>query len=320
MQPAAEEQEMRKREGIAAALLISALSGVAGAQSDQASSQSIVTVMSKHNEATPALDAKDFKVQVNGRTAEINSVTPLRGERAGLELAILIDSGARNSLGRQLDDIQKFVMSLPPTTQVAIAYMQNGRAVFATPFSADKTAALRGLHLPGGVPGESASPYFCISDLAKNWPGSNSGDRREAVVITDGFDPYNPRFDPDDPYLQAAINDSVRAGVVVNAIFWHDMGFASRTFAGTNTGQNLMSLLTDATGGYYYYQGFSNPVSFQPFFQDLSRRFENQYELSFTAPAKTKPEVASLKVKLEAPNVRLTAADRVFVVPGTANP
>ncbi|RXS95566.1 hypothetical protein [Silvibacterium dinghuense] len=309
------------REAVTTALCVSTLSvcglgSVALAQSGAVQSQSVVTVLSKNAESQPALEAKDFKVQVNGKTAQISNVTPLRGDRAALELAVLIDGGARNSLGRQLDDIQKFVQSLPPTTKVAISYMQNGRAVFATPFTADKAAALKGLHLPGGMVGSSASPYFCISDLAKNWPSTDRDTRREAVVITDGFDPYNPRFDPDDPYLQTAISDAVKAGVVIHGIFWHDAGFASRTFAGTNTGQNLMSLVTDATGGYYYYQGFGNPVSFSPFFADLERRLENQYELNFLAPAKnTKPEVGSLKVKLEAPSTKLTAADRVLLPP-----
>ncbi len=313
---------MKIREVVMVALCVSALGTVAPAQNGSVSSQSIVTVLGKNAESQPKLNATDFTVRVNGKTAELNSVTPMRGDRAGLELVILIDSGARENLGGQFSEIEKFVLSLPPTTQVAIAYMQNGRAMFATSFTADKSAALKGLHLPGGMAGTSASPYFCISDMAKHWPSSNRDTRREAVVITDGFDPYNARFDPEDPYLQAAINDAVKARVVINAIFWHNDGFASRTFAGTNTGQNLMSMVTDATGGYYYYEGFGNPVSFSPFFADLERRLDNQYELSFVIPAKGEPEVVSLKVKLEAPNAKLTAADRVLVAPraAVANP
>jgi hypothetical protein len=309
---------MKTHEVVMVALCVSGLGTVAQAQNNSVPSQSIVTVMSKNAETQLTLDATDFTVRVNGKTAELNSVTPLRGDRAGLELVVLIDSGARESLGRQLGDIEKFVLSLPPTTQVAIAYMQNGRAVFATPFTADKSAALKGLHLPGGMAGESASPYFCISDLAKHWPSSNRYTRREAVVITDGLDPYNPRYDPEDPYLQAAITDAVKAGVMINAIFWHNDGFASRTLAGTDAGQSLMSMVTEATGGYYYYQGFSNAVSFSPFFADLERRLNNQYELNFLVPAEGEPEVVSLKVKLEAPNAKLTAADQVLVEPGAA--
>jgi hypothetical protein len=287
-----------------------------GQTGDQVPAQSVVTVMTKNSEAPAALQAQDFKVQVNGKAAAVNTLTPLRGDRAGLELVILIDSGARNSLGRQMGEIAQFIQSLPPTTQVGIAYMQNGRAVMEGPLSSNKAGVIKALHLPGGIAGGSASPYFCLSDLAKNWPSASRDNRREVVMITDGFDPYNPRFDPEDPYLQSAINDSVRAGLVVNAIFWHDSGFASRTFGGTNSGQNLMSLVTDATGGAYYYQGFSNPVSFDPYFSDLNHRFNNQYELSFLTPAKPKPEVASLKVKLEAPNAKLTAPQRVVVAPG----
>jgi|ERR1700733_5436460 hypothetical protein len=278
--------------------------------------QSVVTIMTKNSEAPANVQPQDFKVQVNGKSTAISSLVPLRNDRAGLELVLLIDSGARNSLGRQLEDMRQFIMSLPPTTQVGVAYMQNGRAVFAGPLTADKALAARGLHLPGGIGGVSASPYFCLSDLAKQWPSTNRDNRREVVMITDGLDPYNRRFDPEDPYLQAAIDDSIRAGLVVNSIFWHDTGFASRTFGGTNAGQNLMSIVTEATGGMDYFQGFSNPVSFIPFFEDLNRRLQNQYELSFLAPAKAKPEIATLKVKLQMPNTKLTAPQRVVVAPG----
>ena len=278
--------------------------------------QSVVTIMTKNSEAPANVQPQDFKVQVNGKSTAISSLVPLRNDRAGLELVLLIDSGARNSLGRQLEDMRQFIMSLPPTTQVGVAYMQNGRAVFAGPLTADKALAARGLHLPGGIGGVSASPYFCLSDLAKHWPSTNRDNRREVVMITDGLDPYNRRFDPEDPYLQAAIDDSIRAGLVVNSIFWHDTGFASRTFGGTNAGQNLMSIVTEATGGMDYFQGFSNPVSFIPFFEDLNRRLQNQYELSFLAPAKAKPEIATLKVKLQMPNTKLTAPQRVVVAPG----
>jgi hypothetical protein len=301
---------------VAAGVSLMAATYSALGQSDQVPAESVVTILTKNSEAAPDVKPQEFKVQVNGKSAQVSNVTPLRGDRAGLELVVLIDSGARNSLGRQMDEIRKFVGAQPPTTLVGIAYMQNGQAHFQGPLTSDKQAALKALHLPGGVAGESASPYFCLSDLAKRWPSTNQENRREVIMITDGFDPYNPRFDPEDPYLQAAIVDSVRAGLVVNAIFWHDTGFADRRLGGTVTGQNLMSQVTDATGGVYYYQGFSNPVSFDPYFQDLNRRFQNQYELSFLALAKPKAEVESLKVKLEMPAAKLTAPQRVLVAPG----
>jgi hypothetical protein len=275
--------------------------------------KTIMTVVPKHSEHPPAIQPSDVKIHVNGHAAEVESVTPLRGDRAGLELVILIDSGARMSLGRQMGEIADFIKSLPPTTKVAIAYMMNGRAVFEQPFTANKELALRGLHLPGGTVGSSASPYFCISELATNWPSKNMEDRREVIAITDGIDPYEVRFDPEDPYMRKAIRDAVRNGVVVDALYWHNQGFASQIGWLASGGQSLLGIMTDDTGGRFYYLGLGNPVSFQPFFSDLSKRLENQYELSFMAPAKTKPQVASLKIKLVMPGVKMDSPKLVFV-------
>ncbi|HEX5234782.1 MAG TPA: hypothetical protein VFW25_05570 [Silvibacterium sp.] len=285
-----------------------------GQPSDDAQAKTVITVLSKNTEQVPQVTQRDLKIQVNGQSVQADNVTPLRGEHAGLELVILIDSGARTSLGRQLGEIAGFVRTLPPTTKVAIAYMVNGRAAFQQPFTTDRNAALRALHIPGGTSGGSASPYFCISDLAKNWPSNNLSDRREVIAITDGIDPYEVRFDPEDPYVNAAIHDSIRAGMIVDALYWHDTGVASHVGFLASGGQNLLMLLTNATGGNLYYQGLGNPVSFTPFFDELNRKLQNQYELGFVVPAKSKPQIETLKVKLEMPGVKLYSA-RLVAIP-----
>ncbi|MFZ0663790.1 MAG: hypothetical protein WAM66_13935 [Acidobacteriaceae bacterium] len=303
-----------------AAGLIAALPAVfalpASAQAPQlAPVKTVITVLPKHSEEPPSIQPQNVKVKVNGKSVETESVTPLRGDRAGLELVIMIDSGARTSLGQELAEISNFVKSLPPTTEVAIAYMTNGRAVFEQPFTSDKTRALQALHLPAGSVGSSASPYFCISDVAKNWPSRNALNRRELIVITDGIDPYELRFDPSDPYVNAATNDAVRAGVTVDALYWHNRGRASSVGWLASGGQNHLSMVAENTGGNLYYQGLGNPVSFAPFFRDISKRLENQYEIGFTAPAKKKTQIENLHVKLEVPGVKLSAPHLV-AVPG----
>jgi hypothetical protein len=214
-----------------------------------------------------------------------------------------------------LGDIQGFVKSLPPTTAVGIAYMANGRAVFSGPLTTDKAKALQALRLPAGSPGSSASPYFCLSDLAKHWPSTDRDNRREVVMITDGVDPYNLRFDPENPYLQTAINDSIRAGLIVDSIYWHDQGRYDQGLYQNNAGQSLLNLVSQATGGKSYWQGLGNPVSFSPFFEDLGRRLQNQYELGFDVPAKSKAQIVSLKVKLTMPDTKIDAPERVELVP-----
>ncbi len=172
---------------------------------------------------------------------------------------------------------------------------------------------LRALHLPGGTPGSSASPYFCLSELAQHWPSSDRGARRVVVMLTDGVDNYEPRLNLDDPYVQAAIADSVRAGLVVYSIYWLDQGRFDHTMYANNTGQSLLIEVTDATGGKNLWPGIGNPVSLQPFFEELALRLGNQYALGFSSPMDRKPAAENLKVKVEGQAVDVTAPRQVFV-------
>jgi hypothetical protein len=290
--------------------------GQALAQKDtqQGQGRAVVTILpAQKNGDIGQVPAENLKIKVNGKESSVLNFTALQETNSPVELVLLLDSGARTSLGSQFQDIQKFVGEMPANTRMAIAYMENGRAVFASQLSSSPDGVLKGLHLSAGAPGSNASPYFCLSDLAKNWPSHDRTARREVVMITDGVDNYDRRFDPDDPYVQAAIDDSVRAGLVVHSIYWRDMGRFNSGLYATNSGQNLLSIVTQATGGKSYWEGVGNPVSLQPYFQDLRSRLNHQYELSFTAPSKGKPEVQSLKVDLHVPSAKLDAPQRVLV-------
>ncbi len=281
--------------------------------------QTVVTVLPKGGEAAAAIPESALKVEVGGKTVQPLEWRPYgQGE---VQLVLLIDNSARTSFGRNLDDLSKFIKDLPPNVTAGVAYMQNGAAVFANPLSKDHTSVAGELHLPAGSPGSNASPYFCLQDLAKRWPAAPSAARREVVMITDGVDPYNVRYDPQNPYIQTALDASNRAGLVVYSIYWRDQGRLSGTFYETDAGQNYLTQVADATGGNLYYQGLTNPVSFVPFLSDLSRRLENQYELAVPVKAEKKGSFDSLKVKTDIGGLKLRAADRVAVAPeGAATP
>ena len=304
---------MMKLKAVTAGLILSALACVLPAvaqQGDTVSAQTVVTVVPKGGEA-PELQRQNLKVWADGKQSDVTSWQALRGDRAGLELVVLIDDSARSSIGLQLSELSKFIQTLPPTTFVGVAYMQNGRAAFAQNLTTDHALAAKAIRLTNGIPGGNASPYFCLSDLAKHWPSEDAKNRREVLMVTDGVDRYNLRYDPDDPYLQASITDSQKAGIIVYSIYFRDTGRLDRSGYETNAGQNLLTQVTDATGGKLYWQGLSNPVSFQPFLADLSRRLENQYELGFTARARSKPDLVQLKVKTDVSRVNVDAPQRV---------
>lgn len=283
---------------------------------NQGQGRAVVTILPKKSDtASTDVSQQSIQVTVNGKQSQISAWQPLRGAQAPVELVVLIDDGARASLGREFDEIRQFVSSLPPNVKVALAYMENGRAVLSSPLSANHPAVAQNLHLPVGAPGYDASPYFCLSDLARNWPSTDRSARREVIMITDGVDYYQLHYDPDDPYVQTAVKDAVRANLVVYSIYWRNSGRIDRTGYENNAGQNLLLEVTDSTGGNSYWIGMGNPVTLQPYFEDFSHRLNNQYELGFSAPLRGKADVATLKVKVNAPDVKVTAPQKTWLAP-----
>jgi hypothetical protein len=276
----------------------------------------VVTVLPKVDGQMPSSVAQqDMSLKVDGKKAKVTHWGPFQAPNNKIEMVLLIDGAARNSLGREMSDIETFIKTLPPNVEAAIAYMENGRAVFVGPLTSDRAQILQNLHLPAGVPGIEASPYFCLSDLAKRWPGQNPEARREVVMVTDGVDNYERRYDPEDPYVDAAIKDAAQAHLVVYSIYWMNEGLADRTEYANNDGQNLLMQVTQASGGKSFWQGMGDPVSFQPYFDELVRRFRNQYELAFTYPMSGKSSVADMQLKLHAPGIEIDSPQRVAVAP-----
>jgi len=304
---------------LVASSLLAAMPAQAADSNQQQQGHAVVTVL-PGSEVPGGISEDALHLKVDGKDSTITGWSLLRGPQSTVEIVVLIDDGARQSLGLQLPDIAKFMQALPPNAKVAVAYMQNGQAVFAGPVSGgplttDRAAAIRELHLPGGGgAGASASPYFCLSDLAKHWPSTDAHARREVIAITDGVDDYNRRYDPEDPYVQAAIEDSVRAHLIVYSIYWRNSGLADSTNYAAFSGQGLIAEVTDATGGKSYWEGNGNPVSFQPYLADISDRLDNQYELDFMTPEVGKPQMASLKLKIAA-QVKFDAPQQVYVHP-----
>ncbi|MGC2638612.1 MAG: hypothetical protein WA294_15630 [Acidobacteriaceae bacterium] len=304
---------------VVAAALAAAGAPATAQNENQGQGQAVVTVLPKNDkQPTSDVQAQQVTIEVGGKQTPVSNWQALRGPQATIELVMLIDDGARMSLGREMSEISHFVESLPPNVKFAFAYMENGRAEMPGALTTDHAKALQALRMPIGEPGASASPYFCLSSLAKSWPSGDRSARREVLMISDGVDQYERAYDPDDPYVHSAIEDSVRAGLVVYSIYWASNGRADRSWYENNAGQNLLLQLDQATGGTSYWEGTGNPVTLQPYFDDLSRRFNNQYELAFTAPLKSKPEIENLKVMTATSGVKMDAPQRVLVTPAGA--
>jgi hypothetical protein len=299
----------------AAGSLLTVTFALAAEQKQEVQGSTVITILPE-NEMPGGIPQEALHLKLNGKESTITGFTPLRDPKSKVEMVVLIDGGARSNLGLQMSDIAKFIETLRPDTKVAVAYMTDGRAAFGGPLTTDHGSVLSGLHLTGsGEAGISGSPYFCLSDLAKNWPSADPHARREVVMITDGVDYYDMRYDPSDPYVQTAVDDAVRARLTVYAIYWQSADRFDRTSGGAGTGQNLLAQMTENTGGTSYWQGTGNPVSFVPYFADIDRRLDNQYELDFMTAVGDKPQMQALKLTVSV-HAKVNAPQEIYVHPG----
>lgn len=293
-------------------LAISSGAGRLAAQ-ETSTAHAVVTATTKSTEDLTNIPQQSITIEENRKSQQVAGWVPLRGPRSGLQLVVLLDDASRGSLGLQLNDLKDFLTALPPNAQVAIGYMRNGSPNLVANFTTNHAQAAAALRLPIGAAGINGSPYFCLSALAKHWPGASTDVRREVIMVTDGVDRYSGerRFDPEDPYVQAAVTDAQKAGIIVYSIFYRGVGRADRGFVATDSAQNYLTQVSGATGGKVYLEGFGNPVSFAPFLSDIQRRLQNQYELSFVSSSK--PGLQSIKVKTSQPNTSLQYPARVPV-------
>ena len=274
----------------------------------------VVTAETPHGSSLPLIHREDVMVYEGRDRDKVTDWIPAQGGRAGLELFILIDDSSNTSLGSQLDDIRQFINAQPASTKIGVAYMDDGTSEILQNLTSNHAQADKALRLPLGISGINGSPYFSLSDLIKRWPESSA--RREVLVVSDGID----RFwgsGPGDPYVDSAIEQAQRAGIIVFAIYTPGVGHYGHSFWRTWWGQIYLSQMSDETGGESYYIGFHDaPVAFAPYLDAVALRLTRQYLLTFTAKPQKKAGMQRVKVMTEVRNAELVSADSVYVPAG----
>ena len=274
----------------------------------------VVTVEPHHSSEVPPVNREDVMVYEGKDRDAVTEWIPAQGDRAGLELFIMLDDGADSSLGQQLQDLRKFIDAQPASTKIGIAYMQNGTARIEQNLTSDHAQAAKALRLPMGIRGANGSPYFSLTDLIKRWP--ESPERREVLMASDGVDLFYGSGDLLDPYVDEAIQNAQRAGILVSAIYTPGVGHFGHSYWQTYWGQLYLAQLADKTGGEAYYIGFNGPpVSFAPYLEDLDHRLSHQYFLTFLAKPPKKAGWQPVKLRTEVPKVDLVSADRIYLAP-----
>jgi hypothetical protein len=275
--------------------------------------QMVVTALPGPAGRAPSIQPGELTVLEGNTRLPVIGLRRFVGDLADMQLFVLLDDSTRSSsLGIHLSELKTFLQSLPVTTQVAVGYMRNGSFALEKSFTADHEKAANALRLPVAMPGENGSPYFALADLVKRWPSKEPTDRRAVLMFTDGVDRYYGPSVMDDPYVDTAMHAALKKGILVYSVYLRGAGFYGRGSWATNIAQSRLIEVGEETGGYAYFEEFTDPVTISPFLKDLQDRLNNQYQVTIAAP--NEKGFQPVKLRTELPGVKISGPKHITLV------
>lgn len=202
---------------------------------------------------------------------------------APLSIAILIQDDLASGFNLQIKDIQRFIMDLPQGTRVMVAYLRSGTPEIRQKFTDDRQAAAAAVRIVSGNSSNAPrSPYSGINDIISRFDATPNG-RRAILLFSDGLDTTGglnlasvaQSFD-----LEQAILKAQRRSAAVYS-FYYPTQLNRSASAIALASQGALEKLSDQTGGRAFAQGLSEPVSFLPFFADITLSLNRQFSLTY---------------------------------------
>jgi VWFA-related protein len=201
-----------------------------------------------------------------------------------LTVAFLIQDDLGSSFNLQLKEIKDFIRKLPKGSRVMVAYVRVGSLEIRQKFTEDLDRAANSLRVVASTPAAAPrSPYDGVSEALNRFDALPAG-RRAIILFSDGLDSTQglSTLDANDtPDMERSILKAQRKSVAVYSIY----SPASLTERETGNlpliGQNGLKKISDGTGGRAFFQGFIAPLSFEPFFKDLSILLNRQFALTY---------------------------------------
>lgn len=296
--------------------------GIAASAADQAAGSNpadvtvAVTVINHRANATeaPHLSKDDVVLRQGGKIRPILDWQPLVKSSKGIDLAVLVDDSLESRVALQWGDVGGFVRLLPKGSRVAIVYGSNSGASVVQPFTADREAAIKALRIPMGSINEGSSIYLALADLIKHWP--SDGRQRMVLLISDGEDLFYGVLDSEpglNQNLQRAIDQSQKAGVVVDAIFASGASHFSHNIFLINNGQGCLARLALETGGTAFTPSLETPVSFSPYLRQITESIQAMYLLTFRAALPANAGYARIELSAESNGIELLGPSRVYL-------
>jgi VWFA-related protein len=221
-------------------------------------------------------------VKENGDEQQILSIRTV--DEAPLALAVLIQDDLTSEFNLQISEIKKFITSLPRGSRVMVAYLRGGTAQIRQKFTTDLEAAANSLRI---VTSSSITaprnPFDGVVDMLDRFDALPAG-RRAILMVSDGVDlsagvsNASPGQSID---LDRAILRAQRRSVAIFSVYSPTSSNPNDNSTLTLYGQGSLQKLSDETGGRAFFQGSAAPVSYIPFFRDLSLLLRRQFLLTY---------------------------------------
>ena len=298
-----------------ATLLAAACSLVALAQTSVPAgtpAEVVVTVGHYFGPETPALTQDNLTIAQQYEPLPITNLIPLRGDRAGLELFLLVDNCSSCEPGTKFEELRRFIVAQPSTTSIGVAYIRNRSLEVAENPTQDRDRAVEALNVPEG--NKPASPYDALTALINRWGETSS--RRAVLMISNGIDPTATER-AEDPAVETAIAAAQLARVTVYAMYHPSADYLSSDMSKIYNGQVQLAHLAVETGGEAYFVSFGPLPTLAPFLADLSDHLANQYLLQFLAnPVEEPGTLERVTVKSKVHDVELMVPDKTWIPGG----
>lgn len=221
-------------------------------------------------------------VREAGEEQQILSIRSI--DEAPLSFAVLIQEDLSSEFNLQIAEIKKFITSLPKGSRVMVAYLRGGSAQIRQRFTTDLEAAANSLRIVSSTSSSAPrNPFDGVIDILNRFDALPAG-RRAVLLVSDGVD-VSSGFGSASPAqsidLDRAILRAQRKSIAVFSVYSPTSSNPNQNSTLTLYGQGSLQKLSDETGGRAFFQGSAAPVSFEPFFKDLSILLTRQFLLTY---------------------------------------
>ncbi len=223
----------------------------------------------------------DYLLREDGEMQQLLSIRP--PSESPMTLAVLIQDDLVSSVSVEARNIANFIRNQPGGSRVMVGYIRQGTLDVRRKFTNELQRAAESVRPPQGFASAGPfNPYVEIIEGLKRFDSQPLG-RRAIIVVTDGVD-VSRGIDSSTPGqsidLQRAITEAQRRSVAIYSIFAPAAGSPSSSSINLN-GQSCLERLSNETGGKAFFQGFSAPVSFDPFLKEIDTLLSKQVALTY---------------------------------------